>query len=247
VNLENLSVAIFADGADKGTMLEMHDDPRIAGFTTNPTHMRKAGVDNYLAFAYDVLSVIRDRPISFEVIADEFDEMRQQAHMLAALGGNVYVKIPVTNTRGDATFALVRRLANEGVKVNVTAALSLAQVAGAADALAGGPPAFVSVFAGRVADTGRDPVPLMAAAVELLRPFPNVGLIWASPRELLNIFQADAVGCHVITLTSDILEKLHLVGKDLDEFSLETVRMFHHDARASGYALAIDAETLTAG
>ena len=236
-SLDMLSVKIFADGADKGGMLEMAKLPYIAGFTTNPTLMRKAGIADYAAFARDVLTELHDRPISFEVFSDEFREMERQAHEIASWGPNVYVKVPVTNTRQEPACALIRSLAAAGVQLNVTALMTLGQVREVAAALAGGPPAFVSVFAGRIADTGRDPMPLMAAAVELLRPHPNQQLIWASPRELLNLFHADAVGCHVITMTNDLLKKLPLVGKDLTEYSLDTVKMFHTDAAQAGFRL----------
>ena len=232
-----LRVKLFADGADKAGMLEMYRNPMIKGFTTNPTLMRKAGISDYRAFAREILCAISDRPISFEVFSDEFDEMERQAREIAPWGENVYVKIPVTNTRGESSQAVIRSLTREGIKVNVTALLTLDQVREVSDALAGGAPACVSVFAGRVADTGRDPVPLMAAAVELLRPHPDIELIWASPRELLNIFQADAVGCHIITATNDILGKLPLVGKDLQEYSLDTVKMFRGDAVKAGFTL----------
>jgi transaldolase len=233
--LSELKIKLFADGADKAGMLEMHRNPLIKGFTTNPTLMRKAGVTDYRAFALDILTEIRDRPISFEVFSDEFTEMERQAREIARWGSNVYVKIPVTNTRREPSVELIRRLAGAGLKLNVTAILALDQVRDVTAALAGGPPAVVSVFAGRVADTGYDPVPLMAAAVELARPYPNIELLWASPRELLNIFQADAVGCHIITATNDILKKLDGVGKDLHEFSLDTVKMFRDDAVKVGY------------
>jgi transaldolase len=235
--LSTLRVKIFADGADKAGILEMYRNPLIKGFTTNPTLMRKAGVTDYKAFACDILHAIPDRPISFEVFSDDFAEMKSQAHQIAAWGENVYVKIPVTNTSGDLSAELVHDLAQAGVKVNVTALLTLDQVRNVSLALAGGPPSYISVFAGRVADTGRDPVPLMAAAVELVRLCPNIELIWASPRELWNIFQADTVGCHIITATNDILGKLSLVGKDLHEYSLDTVKMFREDAVRAGYAL----------
>jgi len=238
-SLNELKVKIFADGANKADMLRLYGLPYIRGFTTNPTLMRKAGVTDYRAFALDVLQSIPDRPISFEVFADQFDEMERQAREIAGWGENVYVKIPVSNTRGESSVPLVRRLARQGVRVNVTAIMTLRQVRETADALAGGPPAYISVFAGRVADTGRDPVPLMSAAVSLLEDHPNIELIWASPRELWNIFQADAIGCHVITVTPEILKKLALVGKDLEEFSLETVRMFYADATAAGYRLEV--------
>jgi transaldolase len=218
-------------------MLEMYANPLIAGFTTNPTLMRKSGVADYKAFAKEVLQLIPDRPVSFEVFADDFGEMERQATEIASWGKNVLVKIPITNTHGKFSGHLLRRLAQSGVRVNVTALLTLEQVRKASECLADGPPAKVSVFAGRIADTGRDPVPLMAAAVELLRPYANIELMWASPREPLNIFQADAVGCHIITATSDILRKLVLVGKDLREYSLDTVKMFYEDARKAGYQL----------
>jgi transaldolase len=236
-SLDTLRVRIFADGADTRGMLEMSRLPYIAGFTTNPTLMRKAAIADYRAFAREVLAEITDRPISFEVFSDEFREMERQAHEIASWGPNVYVKVPVTNTRREPACALVRTLAAAGVQLNVTAVMTLSQVREIAAALAGGPPAFVSVFAGRIADTGRDPVPLMAAAVELLRPYPNEQMIWASPREVLNLFHADAVGCDVITMTNDLLKKLTLVGKDLSDFSLETVQMFHDDAARAGYSL----------
>lgn len=236
--LRDLKVKIYADGADKAAMLEMYGDPLVSGFTTNPTLMRKAGVSDYEAFAHEILRLIPDRPISFEVFADEYGEMEQQAREIAGWGKNVIVKIPVTNTRGEPSDRLLTSLVCAGVKLNVTALLTLGQVKRVSAILGGGPPCKISVFAGRIADTGRDPVPVMAAAVELLRPYPNLELIWASPRELLNIFQAEAVGCHIITATTDILKKLSLVGKDLREFSLETVNMFFDDARKAGYRLS---------
>ncbi|MGA3114630.1 MAG: transaldolase [Syntrophobacteraceae bacterium] len=235
--VSEMKVKIFADGADKSGMLEMYAKPYIQGFTTNPTLMRKAGITDYESFARDVLEAIPDRPISFEVFSDDLDEMRRQAKKIANWGENVYVKIPVMNTRGEHSLGVVHDLAKGGVKVNVTAMMTLGQVRDMIEALAGGPPAYVSLFAGRVADSGRDPVPLMAAAVELCGLAPNVELIWASPRELLNIFQADEIGCHIITVTNDILRKLTLVGKDLEEFSLDTVKMFRNDAVSSGYSL----------
>ncbi|MBI3457383.1 MAG: transaldolase [Candidatus Rokubacteria bacterium] len=235
--LASLRVKIFADGADLAGMLEMARNPLIRGFTTNPTLMRKAGVSDYEAFARDVLRAIPDRPISFEVFSDEFDVMARQARRIAGWGPHVYVKIPVTNTRGESSVPLIRDLGRAGVKLNVTALMTLDQVRDVSAALAGGPPACVSVFAGRIADTGRDPVPHMAAAVHLVQPYRNVELIWASPRELLNVLQADAVGCHIITATNDILAKLALVGKDLREYSLDTVKMFHGDAMKAGYTL----------
>lgn len=237
-DISELQVKIFGDGADIAGILELSRRPYIKGFTTNPTLMRKAGVADYEAFAADVLRHIKDRPVSFEVIADDEEEMEAQAHYIATWGPNVVVKIPVTNTRREPLYDLVRRLSHDGVRVNVTALLTLAQVREVAKALRGGIASTVSVFAGRIADTGRDPVPMMAEAVEILRENGNSELIWASPRELLNIFQADQIGCHIITVTNDILQKLSLVGKDLDEFSLETVKMFYGDAVKSGYTLS---------
>jgi transaldolase len=233
--LAELTVKIFADGADKAGILEMYGKPYIKGFTTNPTLMRKAGISDYKSFAQEIVAAIPDRPISFEVFADEFDEMERHALEIATWGKNINVKIPITNTRKEPAYDLLRKLARAGVKLNVTAMMTLDQVREASSALAEGPVSYLSVFAGRVADSGRDPVPMMAAAVELLRPYPQQELIWASPRELLNIFQADAVGCHIITVTNDILKKLALIGKDLHEYSLETVKMFYNDAREAGY------------
>jgi len=237
MQLGDLKVKLFADGADRAGILRMYENPLIRGFTTNPTLMRKAGVTDYEAFAKDIVSAVPDRPISLEVFADEFAEMERQALKISGWGENVYTKIPVTNTRRESSLDLVCRLARRGVKLNVTALMTLQQVKEVAAALAGGPPAYVSVFAGRIADTGRDPVPVMAEAVDLLRPYPNTELIWASPRELLNIFQADSVGCHIITATHDLLHKLALVGKDLDDHSLDTVKMFHRDAVQAGFEL----------
>ena len=239
-SLSNLKIKVFADGADRAGILEMYANPLIKGFTTNPTLMRKAGVTEYRAFASEILAIVKDRPVSFEVFADEFGEMETQASEISSWGKNVVVKIPVTNTRGHSSANLLRRLTELGVKVNVTALTTLEQVRSVCDSLHNGPPSYVSVFAGRIADTGCDPVPIMAEAVEILRRAPRTELIWASPRELLNIFQADAIGCHVITATNDILKKLPLVGKDLTEYSLETVKMFHADAQKAGYRLNTD-------
>jgi transaldolase len=235
--IEQLKVKIFADGADRTTMLEMYGRPYIKGLTTNPTLMRRAGISNYRAFAQDMLSHIRDKPLSFEVFADEFPEMERQAVQIAGWADNVYVKIPVTNTRGDPCYALVRRLVSRGVKVNVTAIMTLTQVRDAVAALNPEVPSYVSIMAGRVADTGVDPVPLMAAAVHLLATNSKAELIWASPREVLNVFQADSIGCHIVTATPDILAKLPLVDLNLGEYSLDTVRMFYRDALAAGYTL----------
>ena len=235
--LADLRVKIFADGADKVGMLEMYRNPLIQGFTTNPTLMRKAAVSDYQAFALDILRVIPDRPISFEVFSDDFPEMERQARKIARWGDNVYVKIPVTNTKGEPTYNVVRRLASRGVKVNVTALMTLPQVREAVSALNPEVAGYISVCAGRIADTGVDPLPLMAAAVHLLATNPKAELIWASPRELLNIFHAERIGCHVITVTHDILGKLALIGRDLDEYSLATVKMFRSDAVAAGFSL----------
>lgn len=234
---EQLQVKIFADGADKKGMLEMYAKPWIKGFTTNPTLMRKAGISDYAAFAQDIIANIPDRPLSFEVFSDDFAEMEEQALKISQWGKNVYVKIPVTNTQGKSSCKIIERLAAAGVQLNVTALLTLAQVRDVAGACAASPSSYISVFAGRIADTGRDPLPLMAAAVELLRPYPQEELIWASPRELLNLFQANAVGCHIITVTDDILKKVVNIGKDLDEFSLDTVKMFRNDAMAANFRL----------
>jgi transaldolase len=236
-SLSHLDVKIFADGAERSAMLDLYKNPVIKGFTTNPTLMRNAGITDYEAFARNILSAIPDRPISLEVFSDDFAEMETQARRIASWGENVYVKIPVTNTQGESAIALVRSLARAGVKQNVTALMTLAQVRDVSAALRSGPAAYISVFAGRVADTGRDPVPMMAAAVQLLAMYPHIELIWASPRELLNIVHAAQVGCHIITVTHDLLKKLSLVGKDLDEYSLDTVKMFHNDAIKAGFKL----------
>jgi transaldolase len=235
--LEDLKVKIFADGAEKAGMLEMYAKPYIKGFTTNPTLMHKVGLTDYRAFARDIVEAIPDRPISFEVFSDEFDEMERQAHEIATWGDNVYVKIPVTNTRREPAYDLVQRLANEGVKLNVTAIMTIDQVRNVVNAVKDGAPSCVSVFAGRIADTGRDPVPIMSECVEILKRAPQSELIWASPRELLNVLQADDIGCHIITVTNDILKKLPLVGKDLADYSLDTVKMFFEDGRKAGFSL----------
>lgn len=234
---ETLKIKLFADGADREGIVKLAADPRIAGFTTNPTLMRKAGISDYERFAREILELIGGRPISYEVFADDVDEMRRQAKLIATWGDNVYVKIPVTNTKGESTDALSRELSELGIKLNVTALMTEAQVERVCAALAASPAAYVSVFAGRIADTGRDPVPMMRRNVEIMSAFPKLELIWASPRELLNVFQADEAGVHVITATHDILAKLPLVGKDLDEYSLDTVKMFHTDAQAAGFRL----------
>lgn len=235
--VEELKVKIFADGADKAGMLEMYENPFIKGLTTNPTLMKKAGIRDYRAFCKDILTSIKDKPLSFEVFADDFLEMERQALEIASWGDNVYVKIPITNTKQEVSYGLVKKLADQKVKINVTALMTLDQVRNVVVSLNPNIPSYVSVFAGRIADTGLDPVPLMAAAVEILKAAPAAELIWASPRELLNIFQADEIGCHIITVTNDILKKLSLVGYSLDEYSLDTVKMFYADAVAAGFKL----------
>ncbi|MFO1059981.1 MAG: transaldolase [Dongiaceae bacterium] len=230
-------IKLFADGADLPGIARLAADPAIRGFTTNPTLMRAAGVLDYAAFADAAAAAVAPRPISLEVFADDFDEMHAQARLLAAFGANVYVKIPVTDTRGRSTVPLIKALVAEGVRLNVTALLTLAQVTAVRDALSGTPGSFVSVFAGRIADTGRDPLPLMRAALEAIRPDPAIELIWASSREVYNIYQAAEIGCHIITVTADLLRKLALEGKDLSDLSLDTVRMFRSDAVAAGYRL----------
>ena len=236
-DLANLKVKIFADGADKAGIVDIGKHPLIKGFTTNPTLMRKAGITDYEKFSREVLELIGGRPISFEVFADDFSEMERQARLITTWGKNVYVKIPVTNTKREKSNATIERLSKDGIQLNVTALMTLDQVREVAGALAGGPHSYISVFAGRIADTGHDPVPLMSGALKLMQSAPNTELIWASPRELLNIFHADSIGCHVITVTNDILAKLKLVGKDLADYSLETVQMFHRDGEASGFKL----------
>lgn len=236
-SVERLRVKIFADGADLEGIRTLARESWIRGFTTNPTLMAKAGVSDYSAFARDVLTAVTGRPVSFEVFSDEFTEMERQARVIAGWGDNVHVKIPVTNTAQVSSAPLIRRLSHDGIKVNVTAVMSERQVEEVVAALAGGAPSCISVFAGRIADTGRDPVPHMARALKLLAPVPGIELVWASPRELLNVFQADAIGCHIITVTSDILKKLALVDRDLEDFSLETVKMFQADADRLGVRL----------
>lgn len=235
--LDNLKIKIYADGADRDGMLEMYAKPYIQGFTTNPTLMKKAGITDYKAFAHEILQAIPDRPISFEVFADEFTDMERQALEIKTWGENVYVKIPVSNTRREMAYDLIGRLSGAGVHLNVTAILTLEQVQNVADALKDGPDSIVSVFAGRIADTGLDPVPVMQKALTLLEVAPKAELLWASPREVLNIYQADNIGCHIITATNDLLRKLALGGKDLAEYSLETVQMFYEDAQSAGYTL----------
>lgn len=218
-------------------MAAARDNRVVKGFTTNPSLMRKSGITDYETFAREALAAVSGMPISFEVFADEFNEMERQARQIATWGKAVYVKIPITNTRGESSVPLIRRLSAAGVKLNVTAILTLEQVREVVDALDDSTPAIVSVFAGRIADTGRDPVPLMREAATLLGAKPHAQLLWASPRELLNIFQADECGCHIITVTKEILKKLSMVGTSLEELSLDTVRMFYNDAAAAGYRL----------
>ena len=235
--LDQISTRIFADGADLDGIIELAANPRIAGFTTNPTLMWKAGLTDYAEFAQRLLQRITEHPISFEVFADDADEMRRQARIIASWGENVYVKIPVTTTNGDSMAPLVRELSESGVKVNVTALFTTEQVELITEAVKDGAPSYISVFAGRIADAGVDPLPIMARSVEIMAPAPSAELIWASPREILNLVQADQVGCHIITITHDLLKKLDGLGKDLEQFSLETVQMFHGDAVAAGFTL----------
>jgi transaldolase len=235
--LDQISTRIFADGADLDGILALAEDPRIAGFTTNPTLMRKVGLTDYERFARDLVERVTEHPISFEVFADDVDEMRRQARTIASWGENVYVKIPVTSTTGESMAPLARELSHDGVKVNVTALFTTAQVERITAAIADGAPSYISVFAGRIADAGVDPMPIMARSVEIMASAPSSELIWASPREILNLVQADQVGCHIITITHDLLKKLDGLGKSLERFSLETVRMFHDDAMRAGFSL----------
>jgi transaldolase len=235
--VEDLKVKIFADGADKTAMLEMYQKPFIKGLTTNPTLMNKAGIRDYRAFCKDILLSIKDKPLSFEVFSDDFKEMERQALEIASWADNVYVKIPITNTKSETCYPLVKKLAREKVKLNVTALMTLDQVSHVVESLDTSVPSYISIFEGRVADTGRDPLPMMSDALNRMKVNPLSELIWASPRELLNIFQADDIGCHVITVTNDILKKLSLVGYDLDKYSLDTVKMFYNDAVVAGFKL----------
>ena len=235
--IDNLQVKIFSDGADKENMLAMYSKPYIKGLTTNPTLMRKAGVETYRDFCVDVLQTIKNKPISFEVFSDDFDEMYRQALEISSWGDNVYVKIPITNTKGNLSIDLVRKLTTAGVKVNVTAIMTLEQVKAIIPALDAHVPNYISIFAGRIADTGRDPVPILKSALQSLKKISSSELIWASPRELLNIFQADEIGCHIITVTNEILNKIKLVNYDLNEYSLDTVKMFRNDAVGAGFSI----------
>jgi transaldolase len=236
-NVNELKIKIFADGAEVETMVEMSKKPFIKGLTTNPTLMRKAGISDYKEFAKEVLTKIQDKPISFEVFSDNLREMIEQAIEIASWGENVNVKIPITNSEGIETTSVIKELSSMGIALNITAILTTGQVKSVIDALDGNSNAFISVFAGRIADTGRDPIPLMEEALQIMREKPKSELIWASPRELLNVIQADSIGCHIITATSDILKKLDIIGKDLTSYSLETVKMFRDDALASGYSI----------
>ena len=235
--ISSMRVKIFADGADKRSILDLARNPWISGFTTNPTLMRKAGIIDYETFGRELIHAIPERPFSFEVLSDDFDEMEQQALRIASWGDNVYVKIPITNTRGEFSTALIQRLTQRGVKINVTAVMTLFQVDSVLKSLRYGPPSCISIFAGRIADAGCDPLPILNGALARIRPYPQMELIWASPRELFNIVQADAIGCHIITVTHDLLKKLPLIGRDLTEYSLETVKMFFEDASAAGFTL----------
>ncbi len=233
----DLKVKLFADGADKKGMLEMYANPAISGFTTNPTLMKIAGVEDYKSFALDILTLIKDKPISFEVFSDEFDEMERQALEIASWADNIYVKIPITNTKSESSIELIDLLSRKSVKINVTAMMTVDQVKSVLPGLSKGPASYVSVFAGRIADVGIDPLPIMSEVVEILKAYPNIELIWASPRELYNVVQANSIGCHIITATNNILKKLPTLGKDLNQFSLETVQMFYNDAHDAGYTL----------
>lgn len=233
----NLRIHLYADGADVRDMLAAAESGIVKGFTTNPTLMRKSGITDYEAFAREALDRVKGMPISFEVFADEFDEMERQAKRIATWGEGVFVKIPITNTRGESSVPLIARLSAAGVKLNITAILTVDQVRAVVEALDPGVPAIISIFAGRIADTGRDPVPIVEESIGLAKAKPLAQVLWASPRELLNIFQADACGCHIITVTSDILKKLAMVGKSLDDLSLDTVKMFFNDAAAAGFRL----------
>ncbi len=235
--LKDLKIKIFADGANKKDMLEMYSKEFIKGLTTNPSLMKKEGIKDYKNFCVDILKSIKDKPISFEVFSDDFTEMERQALEIASWGENVYVKIPITNTKKETCYKTIEKLSKHKVKLNITAIMTLQQVEEVASVLVPSVPSYVSIFAGRIADTAVDPLPLMTKTVSILKPLPECELIWASPRELLNIFQADSIGCHIITVTNDILKKLPLINRDLNEFSLDTVKMFYNDAIDAGYKL----------
>jgi transaldolase len=232
-----LKVKLFADGAEKSGMIEMYNNPLISGFTTNPTLMRKAGITDYKSFSLDILAEIKDKPISLEVFSDDFDEMERQAHEIASWGENVYVKIPITNTKAEYSIPLIKKLSDAKIKINVTAMMTVQQVKDTLPVLINSPGSYISIFAGRIADAGIDPLPIMKEVMQLLSNVKNVELIWASPRELFNVVQANEIGCHIITATNDILKKLPLLGKDLTQFSLDTVKMFYNDAQKAGYKI----------
>jgi transaldolase len=235
--LHHLKIKIFADGAEKASMVSLAKDPLIKGLTTNPTLMRKAGITDYAGFAKEVLAEIKDKPISFEVFSDDFDEMERQARIIASWADNIYVKIPIMNTKRKPSYALIKKLSNDGIKLNVTAMFTLDQVKKTKAALRKDVPAIISVFAGRIADTGVDPVPMMKEAKKILKDNPNFELLWASPRELLNIFHAEEAGSDIITVTPDVLKKAENIGLDHEEFSLQTVKMFYDDGQKVGYTL----------
>jgi len=232
-----LSIKLFADGADKSGMIEMYNNPLISGFTTNPTLMKKAGVKNYEKFARDILQVIKEKPVSFEVFSDDFNEMERQAREIASWGENVYIKIPITDTKGNYSTDLVKRLSDSGIKVNVTAIFMVEQVKKIIPSLLNSPGSYVSLFAGRIADAGIDPIPIIKKVIDTTKDKSNIEVLWASTREVFNIVQADKIGCDIITVTNEILKKLPLLGKDLLQFSLDTVKMFYSDAKNAGYKL----------
>jgi len=236
-----LRVKIFADGANKESIFSRYSDPSIAGFTTNPTLMRKSGVTDYEEFANDVLSVVKEKPICFEVFSDDWSEMESQARVISSWGPNVVVKVPITNTKGEFSQAVVEKLVHDGVKLNVTAMTTFEQVRRVTPLLSKGRGGIVSVFAGRIADNGKDPLPVMKHCVDFLKQHHGVELLWASPREIYNLVQAEEVGCHIITITEDLLKKLPLLGKDLTAVSLDTIKMFHDDASAAGYHIRLPA------
>jgi len=237
LNIKDLKIKIFADGADIKAMVEAYKEGIVKGFTTNPTLMKKNGITDYEAFAKEVLKNIPDRPISFEVFSDEFDEIEKQAKEIASWGKNINVKIPITNTKGQSSISLIKKLSDSGLSLNITAILTVEQVREVHKVLNPNTYNIVSVFAGRTADTGRDPMPYMIECSKILKPLPKTDLLWASSRELLNIFQAEAAGCQIITVTNDILKKLPNVGKDLTELSLDTVKMFYNDACQAGFKI----------
>jgi transaldolase len=234
-SVKDLKIKIFADGANVTEMKRVYSEGIVRGFTTNPTLMKKDGVKDYVAFAKDVLSEIKTMPISFEVFTDDFESMERQAREIGSWGDNVFIKIPITNTKGEPSYELIRKLSDDGMKLNITAILTLEQIENVAKSINADTPSIVSLFAGRIADTGRDPIPYIKESLEILKGNPNAELLWASSRELLNIFQAEECGCHIITVTNDLLKKLQMVNKDLKELSLDTVKMFYNDASSAGY------------